>query len=108
MRNPADASSTTAPLYDVDWINGRAIEVFFVDRENGTRTGWLAGLVLVDMLSGLPAGRRRIRSVPDKLPCLSRRARQLQMIFSGAAGARRGPLLPHLGADGGALPVVFG
>jgi hypothetical protein len=33
MRNPADASATTAPLCDVDWINGRAIEVFFVDHE---------------------------------------------------------------------------
>jgi hypothetical protein len=34
----------TEPLYDVDWINGQAIEVFFVDgdwaREFGGRLGW--------------------------------------------------------------------
>jgi hypothetical protein len=30
MRN---ANATTAPFYDVDWVNGRGIEVFFVDHE---------------------------------------------------------------------------
>jgi hypothetical protein len=32
-RNPAHAAATMAPLYDVDWINGRAIEVFYADEE---------------------------------------------------------------------------
>jgi hypothetical protein len=44
MRNPAHASATTAPLYDVDWINGRAIEVFYADeglaRAIGSSVGW--------------------------------------------------------------------
>jgi hypothetical protein len=35
---------TPSPLFDVDWINGRAIEVFFVDHEaagaQGTLPGW--------------------------------------------------------------------
>jgi hypothetical protein len=43
MRNPADAFETTAPLYDVDWINGHAIEVFFVDREMARALGGSPG-----------------------------------------------------------------
>ncbi len=43
MRNPADASATTAPLYDVDWINGHAIEVFFVDDEMARALGGSPG-----------------------------------------------------------------
>jgi hypothetical protein len=38
------SSAPTDPLYDVDWINGRAIEVFYVDqawaREFGGSVGW--------------------------------------------------------------------
>jgi hypothetical protein len=40
MRSPP----LTAPLYDVDWINGRAIEVFYVGqdwaRAFGGSVGW--------------------------------------------------------------------
>jgi hypothetical protein len=40
MRNPA----STAPLHDVDWINGRATEVFYVSEaeacEFGGSIGW--------------------------------------------------------------------
>jgi hypothetical protein len=44
MQVPSHASTTHAPLFDVDWINGRAIEVFFADEElacafGGSR-GW--------------------------------------------------------------------
>jgi hypothetical protein len=44
MQNRTPTSATTAPLYDVDWINGRAIEVFFADNELarafGGPSGW--------------------------------------------------------------------
>jgi hypothetical protein len=44
IRNPANRSATMAPLYDVDWINGRAIEVFYADdeltRAFGGSPGW--------------------------------------------------------------------
>jgi hypothetical protein len=33
MQVPVHTSATNDPLYDVDWINGRAIEVFFLDDE---------------------------------------------------------------------------
>jgi hypothetical protein len=43
MQNPVNKSATTAPLYDVDWINGRAIEVFFVDVELARAVGGAPG-----------------------------------------------------------------
>jgi hypothetical protein len=39
MQNRTHPSATTAPLYDVDWINGRAIEVFFADDELASAFG---------------------------------------------------------------------
>jgi hypothetical protein len=33
MRNRTHTCATTASLYDVDWIGGRAIEVFFAHDE---------------------------------------------------------------------------
>ena len=44
MQDPAHTSATTAPFYDVDWINGRAIEVFYANEELarafGSSPGW--------------------------------------------------------------------
>jgi hypothetical protein len=44
MQDLAHTSATAAPLQDVDWINGRAIEIFFVDYELahalGGSPGW--------------------------------------------------------------------
>jgi hypothetical protein len=44
MQVPSHASATHGPLYDVDWINGRAIEVFHADAELahafGGSPGW--------------------------------------------------------------------
>jgi len=43
MPNHAHTTVRTAPLYDVDWINGRAIEVFFADDELARAFGGLSG-----------------------------------------------------------------
>ena len=43
MQNRTPTSATTAPLHDVDWINGRAIEVFFADKETARAFGGLPG-----------------------------------------------------------------
>jgi len=44
MQHRMHASVRTAPLYEVDWINGRAIEVFYADDELacafGGSPGW--------------------------------------------------------------------
>jgi hypothetical protein len=44
MQDLAHTPATAAPLSDVDWINGHAIEVFFVDgqlaRAVGGSLGW--------------------------------------------------------------------
>jgi hypothetical protein len=44
MQNHTHKSATRAPLYDVDRINGRAIEVFYADEELarafGGSPGW--------------------------------------------------------------------
>ncbi len=60
---------TAKSLFDVNWIDGRAIEVFFLDAEMA-RTRRLPRVVLVGVFSRLPAEQRRIRSVPDELPCI--------------------------------------
>jgi hypothetical protein len=57
-------NATTAPFYDVDWVNGRAIEVFFVDHEVARALGSLPGWFWWDRL---PTGRRRVRSVQQQL-----------------------------------------
>jgi hypothetical protein len=43
MQHRTHASARTAPLYDVDWINGRAIEVFFADEELARPLGGCSG-----------------------------------------------------------------
>jgi hypothetical protein len=43
MKSPANASANKAPLYDVDWINGHAIEVFFVSHEMARALGGSPG-----------------------------------------------------------------
>jgi hypothetical protein len=43
MQNRTPTSATIAPLYDVDWINGRAIEVFYADVELACAFGGTSG-----------------------------------------------------------------
>jgi hypothetical protein len=54
MRTP---NATTAPFYDVDWVNGRAIQVFFVDHEVARALGSLPGWFWWECYPGcLPEG----------------------------------------------------